>query len=209
MLVSPFRLPSWPTTVEHGIRDGSRSACPRSAGTVYEADDEEADRIYEAVDAAIDERRRAKREARERDAAEKLLKERPTIQSQFADLKRGLADMSENDWHNLRASLSFLCVSAHACASKRSLTGRISLTCTAEVSNLIGNRVKKPRLEGRSYVVPDSILVGARDMNTVEHTLADEQMVRSPPYLAPLPGLSTDLLSHLRRRTASRRPPTP
>lgn len=71
---------------------------------MYEADDEEADRIYEAVDAAIDERRRAKREARERDVADKLLKERPTIQSQFADLKRGLADMSENDWHNLRAS---------------------------------------------------------------------------------------------------------
>ncbi|GAA5935611.1 hypothetical protein JCM3775_003366 [Rhodotorula graminis] len=117
------------------------------AGTVYEADDEEADRIYEAVDAAIDERRRAKREARERDVADKLLKERPTIQSQFADLKRGLADMSENDWHNL-----------------------------PEVSNLIGNRVKKPRLEGRSYVVPDSVLVGARDMNAVEHTLADDQM---------------------------------
>lgn len=75
---------------------------------MYEADDEEADRIYEAVDAKIDERRRAKREAREREEAEKLLKERPTIQSQFADLKRGLADMSETDWDNLRASPSLL-----------------------------------------------------------------------------------------------------
>ena len=31
------------------------------AGTVYEADDEEADRIYEAVDAKMDERRKARR----------------------------------------------------------------------------------------------------------------------------------------------------
>ncbi|GAA5939006.1 hypothetical protein JCM1841_001557 [Sporobolomyces salmonicolor] len=117
------------------------------AGTVYEADDEEADRIYEAVDAKIDERRRARREAREKEEAAKLLAERPTIQSQFADLKRGLADMSESDWESL-----------------------------PEVSNLIGNRVKKPRLEGRSYVVPDSILVGARDSTALESSLASEQM---------------------------------
>lgn len=71
-------------------------------GTVYEADDEEADRIYEAVDARIDERRRARREAREKEEAAQLLAERPTIQSQFADLKRGLADMSEDEWYNLR-----------------------------------------------------------------------------------------------------------
>lgn len=56
------------------------------------------------------------------------------------------------------------------------------------MSNLIGNRVKKPRLEGRSYVVPDSVLVGARDMNAVEHTLADDQMVRRPssPHFSSL-----------------------
>lgn len=31
------------------------------AGMVYEADDEEADKIYEAVDAKMDERRKARR----------------------------------------------------------------------------------------------------------------------------------------------------
>lgn len=62
-------------------------------GTVYEADDEEADRIYEAVDAKIDERRKAKREAREKEEEDKFRAERPTIQSQFADLKRGLAEI--------------------------------------------------------------------------------------------------------------------
>ncbi|GAA6031381.1 hypothetical protein JCM8097_005633 [Rhodosporidiobolus ruineniae] len=117
------------------------------AGTVYEADDEEADRIYDAVDAKIDERRRARREAREKEEAAKQLKERPTIQSQFADLKRGLAGMSEDEWNAL-----------------------------PEVSNMVGNRAKKPRLEGRSYVVPDSILVGARDSNAVESSLSEDQM---------------------------------
>ena len=147
---------------------------------MYEADDEEADRIYEAVDAAIDERRRAKREARERDVADKLLKERPTIQSQFADLKRGLADMSENDWHNLRASDCSLAPRPLLLPQAQAADSSLVLRHAAEVSNLIGNRVKKPRLEGRSYVVPDSVLVGARDMNAVEHTLADDQMVRRP-----------------------------
>ncbi|GAA6004191.1 hypothetical protein JCM10207_002474 [Rhodosporidiobolus poonsookiae] len=117
------------------------------AGTVYEADDEEADRIYDAVDAKLDERRRARREAREKEEAAKQLRERPTIQSQFADLKRGLADMSESEWESL-----------------------------PEVSNMVGNRVKKPRLEGRSYVVPDSVLVAARDSSALESSLAEEQM---------------------------------
>lgn len=43
---------------------------------------------------------------------------------------------------------------------------------------MIGNRVKKPRLEGRSYVVPDSVIVGNRDKGALESALAEEQMVR-------------------------------
>lgn len=54
---------------------------------------------------------------------------------------------------------------------------RRALTGLAEVNNLIGNRVKKPRLEGRSYVVPDHILVGARDANSLEASLDSQQMV--------------------------------
>lgn len=69
---------------------------------VYEADDEEADRIYEAVDAKLDERRKVRREAREKEEEEKFRAERPTIQSQFADLKRGLADMTDDQWNSLR-----------------------------------------------------------------------------------------------------------
>ncbi|KAM0790103.1 hypothetical protein ACM66B_005430 [Microbotryomycetes sp. NB124-2] len=117
------------------------------AGGVYEADDEEADRIYASVDAKIEARRKARREAREKEEEEKFRKENPTIQSQFADLKRGLADMTDEQWHSL-----------------------------PEVNNMIGNRVKKARLEGRSYVVPDSVLISARDSNALESSLDERQM---------------------------------
>lgn len=121
------------------------------AGTPYDADDQEADNIYEAVEKKMDERRRARREKREAEEAERLRKERPPIQEQFADLKRGLADMTEDDWASL-----------------------------PEVMNLTGKRRKKmeDRFAGRSFVIPDSVIVGARDSNTYESTLDDKQMVR-------------------------------
>ncbi|CAE6448853.1 unnamed protein product [Rhizoctonia solani] len=71
------------------------------AGTVYEADDEEADRIYEAVDNKMDERRKARREAREKEEQEEFRVSRPKLQQQFADLKRGLATVSDAEWESL------------------------------------------------------------------------------------------------------------
>lgn len=53
-----------------------------------------------------------------------------------------------------------------------------------EVSNMLGNRVKKPRLEGRSYVVPDSVITGARDSSALESSLANEQMVSFSFFLS-------------------------
>jgi pre-mRNA-processing factor 6 len=65
---------------------------------VYEQDDEEADKIYSLVDAKMDERRRARKEAREREEAERYAKENPKIQERFADLKRGLTAVSDVEW---------------------------------------------------------------------------------------------------------------
>jgi pre-mRNA-processing factor 6 len=64
----------------------------------YEADDEEADRIYEAIDLKMQERRKTRREAREKEELARLRKENPTIQQQFSDLKRGLSSMTDQDW---------------------------------------------------------------------------------------------------------------
>ncbi|KAG8743588.1 hypothetical protein FRC10_011735 [Ceratobasidium sp. 414] len=71
------------------------------AGTVYEADDEEADRIYDAVDNKMDERRKARREAREKQEHEEFRASRPKLQAQFADLKRGLAAVTDTEWESL------------------------------------------------------------------------------------------------------------
>ena len=57
------------------------------ASGVYEADDKEADEIYDAVEDRQDERRRKYREENERSELLKLRKERPKIQQMFSDLK--------------------------------------------------------------------------------------------------------------------------
>ncbi|CAL8325486.1 unnamed protein product [Merluccius merluccius] len=64
----------------------------------YEKDDEEADAIYAALDKRMDERRKERRELREKEEIEKYRMERPKIQQQFSDLKRKLAEVSEEDW---------------------------------------------------------------------------------------------------------------
>lgn len=71
------------------------------AGTTYEADDEEADKIYEAVDRNMDARRRARREAHENEELSKYRAERPKIQQQFVDLKRGLAVITDEEWESI------------------------------------------------------------------------------------------------------------
>ncbi|KAJ7937298.1 PRP1 splicing factor, N-terminal-domain-containing protein [Mycena leptocephala] len=71
------------------------------AGTTYEQDDEEADKIYQQVDEAMDARRRARREAQEQIELAKHRAERPKIQQQFADLKRGLSSVTDEEWENI------------------------------------------------------------------------------------------------------------
>ncbi|KAJ7228908.1 PRP1 splicing factor, N-terminal-domain-containing protein [Mycena pura] len=71
------------------------------AGTTYEQDDEEADNIYQQVDDAMDARRKARREAREQVELAKHRAERPKIQQQFADLKRGLSSVTDEEWESI------------------------------------------------------------------------------------------------------------
>ncbi|TDL17207.1 hypothetical protein BD410DRAFT_730230 [Rickenella mellea] len=113
------------------------------AGTAYEADDEEADKIYDQVDNNMDARRRARREAREASELAKHRAERPKIQQQFADLKRGLSAVSDAEWENI-----------------------------PEVGNLTRRKRKR---EDRTFVVPDSILVGDRQKNEYENSLDSRQ----------------------------------
>ncbi|KAH6867673.1 pre-mRNA splicing factor prp1 [Coprinopsis sp. MPI-PUGE-AT-0042] len=108
------------------------------AGTVYEADDEEADRIYESVDDAMDQRRKARKEAREREEMDK-------IQQQFADLKRGLSSVTDEEWERI-----------------------------PEVGNLTRRSNKRRKGDdpnARTWVVPDTVLVGDRSKGEYESSL--------------------------------------
>ncbi|KAI3128851.1 hypothetical protein CBS147330_5339 [Penicillium roqueforti] len=112
----------------------------------FDQEDDEADRIYQEVDEKMDKRRRARREAREK--AEQLEYERnnPKIQHQFADLKRTLASVSQEEWANL-----------------------------PEVGDLTGkNRRDKQNARQRHYAVPDSVIAGARDSAQYGTTIAED-----------------------------------
>lgn len=53
----------------------------------YDADDIEADKIYDSIDDHMDKRRKERREKRFKEDIEKFRQERPKIQQQFSDLK--------------------------------------------------------------------------------------------------------------------------
>ncbi|CAG7999689.1 unnamed protein product [Penicillium salamii] len=112
----------------------------------FDQEDDEADRIYQEVDEKMDKRRRARREAREKAEREDFESKNPKIQQQFADLKRTLASVSEEDWANL-----------------------------PEVGDLTGkNRRDKQNSRQRFYAVPDSVLAGARDSAQYGTTVAED-----------------------------------
>ncbi|KAA8569609.1 hypothetical protein EYC84_001218 [Monilinia fructicola] len=116
------------------------------SGGVYDKDDDEADRIYQEVDEKMDRRRKVRREAREKAEREEYERNNPKIQQQFADLKRALGTVSDEDWANL-----------------------------PEVGDLTGkNRRSKQELRKRFYAVPDSVIAGARDTTELGTTVMDD-----------------------------------
>ncbi|KAH7325908.1 PRP1 splicing factor, N-terminal-domain-containing protein [Stachybotrys elegans] len=115
------------------------------AGGVYDKDDEEADKIWEWVDERMD-RRRRQREEREKAEREEYERNNPKIQQQFADLKRALSTVSDDEWANL-----------------------------PEVGDLTGkNRRSKQALRQRFYAVPDSVLAAASGASELGTTVADD-----------------------------------
>lgn len=136
---------------EEGQFDDPENETALFASSVYEQDDEEADRIWESVDRQMGERRRKQREAREKAELEEYRANNPKIQAQFAYLKRNLTSVTESEWASL-----------------------------PEPGNLTGKRRKaaaaRESRDNRTYAVPDSVLVGARDKNQVQNEAADDGM---------------------------------
>ncbi|KAI9219020.1 PRP1 splicing factor, N-terminal-domain-containing protein [Blastocladiella britannica] len=110
----------------------------------YEADDEEADAIYAAVDEAMASRRAKQRAIREAELKKKLVVERPKLSDQFADAKRELGKVSAAEWDAI-----------------------------PEAANLSRRKTKKDLGRERFVPVPDSILAGARAMVETSSTVVE------------------------------------
>ncbi|KAI8372270.1 PRP1 splicing factor, N-terminal-domain-containing protein [Choanephora cucurbitarum] len=125
----------------------------------YEEDDEEADRVWDMIDAKMDERRKARREAREREELARYRLERPKISQQFADLKRQLTTIDESEW-----------------------------AAIPEVSDLVGKNRKRSKAPERFTPMPDSLIAAARDktgystqLNEAEQKLGGIASTMVPP----------------------------
>jgi pre-mRNA-processing factor 6 len=106
----------------------------------------------------------AYREAREQQEREEYEKNNPKIQQQFADLKRSLATVSDEDWANI-----------------------------PEVGDLTGkNRRARQNLRQRFYAVPDSVIAGARDSAQFDTTIADDGTQTEVPGAAAGDGTLTN-----------------
>lgn len=161
------------------------------AGGAYDEDDDEADRIYQAVDEKMERRRKTRRyitppssyslklcpsysllslflghmvyrhglyeivlptspssyrEAREKAEREEYERKNPKIQHQFADLKRGLETLTDDDWANL-----------------------------PEVGDLTGrNRRARQAMRQKFYPTPDSVLANAAGSGQFETSVQDD-----------------------------------
>ena len=116
------------------------------AGGIYGPEDEEADRIWAEIDEKMARRRRNPvKEAARLEREEELKRKNPSISDQFADLRRGLESMTEEQWENLPDVPDF--------------TSKIK-------------RARKERMATRKfYSVPDTVLSGAKDYSAMETSI--------------------------------------
>jgi pre-mRNA-processing factor 6 len=95
-------------------------------------EDDEADRIFESVEAKMDRRRAARKLERQRIEKEEYARKNPTIAEQFADAKRALATVTDDEWANL-----------------------------PEVGDLTGRNKRREDLRKRTYNAGDSMIMTA------------------------------------------------
>jgi pre-mRNA-processing factor 6 len=114
--------------------------------TPYDEDDEAADRVWDEIDAHMDERRKSRREQRIAEQLSKFRSVRPKLQHQFSDLKRDLGHVTHEEWDNLPEPGAH---TKHAAAEKRN---------------------------ERYIPVPDTLLDKARQEQEMSTSLDDKQM---------------------------------
>ena len=112
----------------------------------YDEDDEAADRVWNEIDAHMDERRKSRREQRIAEQLSQFRSVRPKLQHQFTDLKRDLQQVTEQEWNDLPEPGEHR---KHSAAEKRN---------------------------ERYIPAPDSLLEKARQEQEVVHSLDARQM---------------------------------
>ena len=100
--------------------------------TPYDKEDKEADEIYKSIDERMDSKRKKRREKNEEERRKKMRREKPRIADQFADLKKNLTTLTEDQW----AAIPEI--------------GDYSLNLKAKMDTS----------HDRSYAVPDSVILG-------------------------------------------------
>ncbi|KAI0549939.1 PRP1 splicing factor [Xylaria curta] len=134
------------------------------AGGIYDKDDDEADRIYRGIDEKMDKRRKKRREAREQAEREEYERKNPKISQQFADLKRGLESITEDEWAAL-----------------------------PEVGDLTGrNKRARQAKHQRFYAVPDSVIAAASNAGELGSTVADDGAASASTSKSGTDGTTTD-----------------
>jgi pre-mRNA-processing factor 6 len=130
--------------------------------TPYEKDDEEADKIWQSVDNIMDTRRKRQREESMLKTMKKFRKERPKISDQFADLKRNLSTVSQEEWDAI-----------------------------PEVGDYASLRLRQKRQQLEKFSpMPDNIINGAAQQNAARSAL-DSRQQRYGGMETPIGGMSS------------------
>jgi pre-mRNA-processing factor 6 len=128
----------------------------------YDADDREADNIYESIDDRMDDRRRERRDKKFKEQIEKYRQERPKIQQQFSDLKRQLSQVSDDEWLSI-----------------------------PDVGDARNKKQRNAHIRPDRYTpVPDAILQRAAD-STGSHNSLSKQQQALGGFMTPYPGAMT------------------
>ncbi|KAJ5214815.1 hypothetical protein N7468_010494 [Penicillium chermesinum] len=113
----------------------------------YDADDAEADRIWDMIEEKQTRHTRKRQAAREQREREERERKNPTISQQFAAEKRALASVTLEEWENI-----------------------------PEVGDLTGkNRRARENQRQRAYAVPDSVIGSASRSAQYGSTIADDE----------------------------------
>ncbi|KYN98740.1 putative pre-mRNA-processing factor 6 [Plasmodium gaboni] len=75
--------------------------------TEYDEEDKEADEIYDKIDSLMDIRRKSRRENKLKEEISKMRAKKPTIQQQFSDLKKNLANVTVEEWESIPTVLQY------------------------------------------------------------------------------------------------------